>query len=57
MGKKHPFLEPQQDESSEEWRPGERGRKQERRKECIARGKEREKKPLEDRIGKEQKTG
>lgn len=32
MGRKCPFLEPQRDESSEEWRrPGERGRKQEGR--------------------------
>lgn len=34
MGRKCPFLEPQQDESSEEWRrPRERGRKQEGREE------------------------
>lgn len=56
MGRKHPFLEPQQDESSEEWRRlGERA-EQEGREESTARRRGREK-PLEGRRGEEQKTG
>lgn len=57
-GRRPPFLELQRDEGSEEWRrPGEKGRKQEGRGAQAQQGKRREKKPLEDGIGKEQKTG
>lgn len=47
MGRKHPFLEPQGDESREEQRrPGEGGRKQEGREEGVARRNKRKKKTL-----------
>lgn len=47
MGRRCPFLEPQGDESSEEWRrPGEKGRKQEGREERARWGERREEKTL-----------
>lgn len=49
MGRKHSFLEPQGDESREEWmRPG--------REEGSRMEKQERKKPLEERVGKGQKT-
>lgn len=47
MGRRCPFLEPQGDESSEEWRrPGEKRRKQEGREERAQWGERREEKTL-----------